>query len=706
MLDDGDVIFSRSTDYGATWQTTFQIDGKTSHVVNDDNDGVSPDNRPDDVAGGQVLPRLVVDELGNVDLIWYDTAPRSGEPSVGRVRHGQYRRWPDFLSQFPRHRSIVRRERGRVCRRRGRPKPLSRRFPGFGGGGSICLRGLDRHAPGNQDIYFRRYSINPIPDVANDRYEPNNSTVVATDLGRIVARDVPKLAIGADDEDWFRVTTAATGSLSITATGSSSGDTVRLELFDETGTTQLATGTAIRDANGRIVATSISYRSQFDRTYLVRIVPGPAVAAGTTVRYALAVRSQTADLGTHVNGVQAGKLSAGDELVYPLGIAAAGSLVATLTPGANASGTFHLEVLAAKTFEVLVSGDTGGLGPTIDLRVAKDQSVYLRVTGDAATQGDFVLAFANPDQFSTNDNSMIFFPTTSGSSEEALADLNGDGALDIVISHVGQDIISVLINNGDGTYKAPRTFAIGAFQQDGPFTLQGLPNFHRDLAIDDFNRDGIPDIVVVNTSSGDVSLLLGNGDGTFQPQRRFDATSAPFALAAGDLNNDGIPDLAVIDSTVAPAKGGVLLGRGDGTFQLLKPFVITPEETYRTNSVVIVDINGDGMTDLVVRDFSDGTVVLLGHGDGTFELPSDQIQQGSGPASRWPTWMATAGWTSSQARTTPKIFSIPWAMATARFRRNSTRPPASFRWPWRWPTSHRSPRMDRSSWECPTDVRT
>jgi hypothetical protein len=158
-----------------------------------------------------------------------------------------------------------------------------------------------------------------------------------------------------------------------------------------------------------------------------------------------------------------------------------------------------------------------------------------------------------------------------------------------------------------------------------------LANYHRDLVIADFNRDGIPDVAVVNTSAGDISVLLGRGDGTFEPQRRFNATAAPFALAVGDLNNDGIPDLAVVDSTAGPAQGGVLLGRGDGTFLPLIPFPITPGEPFRTNAIRIADLNHDGNNDLVVRDFVDGTIELLGNGDGTFRLNVNAIQTVNGP---------------------------------------------------------------------------
>src|SRR5262249_15773373 len=159
------------------------------------------------------------------------------------------------------------------------------------------------------------------------------------------------------------------------------------------------------------------------------------------------------------------------------------------------------------------------------------------------------LEFTNLDQYATPDNRTLFFPTGAGPTEAALADFNRDGKSDIVISHVGTDTVSVLLNNDDGTFQPPPDFPLAPFLPRTPSPLAGLPNFRRDLAVADFNRDGLADVAVANHDSGDVSVLLGRGDGTFEPQRRFDATAAPFALDVGDFNNDGTPDLAVVDST-------------------------------------------------------------------------------------------------------------------------------------------------------------
>jgi hypothetical protein len=155
----------------------------------------------------------------------------------------------------------------------------------------------------------------------------------------------------------------------------------------------------------------------------------------------------------------------------------------------------------------------------------------------------------------------------------------------------------------------------------------------------DFNGDGIPDLATVNTEpsgggsvSGSVSVLLSNGDGTFQPARKTPALNDPYAafgentLAVGDFDRDGNLDLATNGVRV-------LLGRGDGTFVTTVP----PVNFFGvTNSIATGDMNGDGKLDLLetaVDEFNGGTyvAVLLGHGDGTFS-PANTASWASGPS--------------------------------------------------------------------------
>ena len=121
------------------------------------------------------------------------------------------------------------------------------------------------------------------------------------------------------------------------------------------------------------------------------------------------------------------------------------------------------------------------------------------------------------------------FSTGDAPDAVAVADLNGDGNPDVVTANALSHDVSVLLGNGDGTFQAEQRFAVGGFPQS--------------IAAGDFNRDGIPDIVTPNGFSGDVSVLFGNGDGSFQPQRTFGAGDFPLAVAVADVNNDGAPDI-------------------------------------------------------------------------------------------------------------------------------------------------------------------
>ena len=150
------------------------------------------------------------------------------------------------------------------------------------------------------------------------------------------------------------------------------------------------------------------------------------------------------------------------------------------------------------------------------------------------------------------------------------------------------------------------------------------------LAVGDFNRDGIPDVAVVN-SGGNVGVLLGNGDGTFQPVKTYvSGTQGTAGIAVADLNGDGILDLAVVElGGSLGGSVGVLLGNGDGTFRTGVTYADGGGDAFSGEGIyipiIIADVNGDGKPDLIVIDetntsYGDGQVaVLLGNGDGTFK---------------------------------------------------------------------------------------
>jgi hypothetical protein len=213
--------------------------------------------------------------------------------------------------------------------------------------------------------------------------------------------------------------------------------------------------------------------------------------------------------------------------------------------------------------------------------------------------------------------SQVTYPTGALPVAIVAGDFNGDGNLDLAVTNgdctppvedappqCNPSTVSIFLGNGDGTFQPQATYSVGT-----------LP---ASIVTADFNGDGKLDLAIVNVFDSTISILLGNGDGTFQPQVTYTAPSTGDgeislpSLVLGDFNGDGNIDLAVASSNAVY----VLLGNGNGTFQsaLQSPCSLCGYAT------AVGDFNGDGKLDLVVTGGTIGTAILLGHGDGTFYL--------------------------------------------------------------------------------------
>ncbi len=252
------------------------------------------------------------------------------------------------------------------------------------------------------------------------------------------------------------------------------------------------------------------------------------------------------------------------------------------------------------------------------------------------------------------------YSSVDGQLSGAAGDFNSDGKTDLAVTN--GETLKVMLNNGDGTFQAPvdymtggeaKSLTFGDFNGDGKTDLavatylnsvgvllgngDGTFQAHTDYPTDyfpvfvtagDFNGDSKPDLAItegVGFDSGVVSVLLGNGNGTFQAHLDSPIAYYPVAVTVGDFNSDGKLDLAVTEGAFPDGVVSVLLGNGDGTFQALVDY----PTGLSASSVAAADFDGDGKLDLVVANAGDGTVsVLLGNGDGTFKA---SMNYASGP---------------------------------------------------------------------------
>jgi hypothetical protein len=191
-------------------------------------------------------------------------------------------------------------------------------------------------------------------------------------------------------------------------------------------------------------------------------------------------------------------------------------------------------------------------------------------------------------------------PTGPDAANLLATDLNGDGALDLVVGNYGNDTAGILLGNGNGTFQQQIVYGVGVHPVE-PVT-------------GDFNRDGHIDIALPNQGSSEVSVLLGNGLGAFSAAVNYPVDAGPTGMMAADLDADGKIDL--VTANLNAASISVLRGVGDGTFARAANYPVGTNP----DAVAIGDLNGDGFRDIVVSNLGSGTVgVLLGNWAHTFQ---------------------------------------------------------------------------------------
>ena len=235
---------------------------------------------------------------------------------------------------------------------------------------------------------------------------------------------------------------------------------------------------------------------------------------------------------------------------------------------------------------------------------------HRRLTGIAllfTTLGLLACGCSEKDPYVPPDVFYLFASYTVGKNPTsvATADFNQDGVTDLITTNIGDSSLSILFGNGDGTFKE---------QVQMPVAKEP-----RALTLNDFNGDGFEDIAVACSGSDQIALYYGLANGTFGVGHRYSVHKTPISIASGDVNGDHKPDLIL---ALRNDKIKILLSEGAGLF------IDGPQYEYgdTPTSIAVADLDRDGKLDLAVSNggpMSSAVSIWLGNGDGTFRQPTD-----------------------------------------------------------------------------------
>jgi hypothetical protein len=597
--------------------------------VNDDDGNNYLRQTPSSAQGQQVIsvqadPRLFVDSKGDILIAWYDSRR---DPSGTKfdiyatvsVDGGQ-----TFSPNFRLTDTTIDPTRGTFTDPAGQLNDTLGDIIGVTAAGGVGYVAWTDTRGGNRDIYFTRFALAAPPPSSLNRFDPAGTPATAADLGTISGQQsFPRLFATGGAATFYKVTPGASGSFLVTLSATTP---VTVQAFDASGKTLLAQGAPLFDAGGHLIGQQLLVQGAVANQPLLVEVSGVALGAAP-VPYSLTFLALTGDFGTAVTGQASGSLPAQGIALYALAAPVAGSVEVQVNAGPGFTGQLSLTILNNNGTHTLGTG-TAGTSVSATAPIAAGQVVLLQIKGaTAASAGLFTVEFNVRDQFQTANTTSLFFPVAGSAPVTLVAgNLNGDGVPDIATANTDlSGPISVLLNDGTGLFGAPQTYDAGTGTSD----LVGGNT--RTLVLDKFNGDTANDLALTNFNSADVSVVLNRGDGTFSADHRSDAVTFPGRAVAADFNGDGKQDLAVFPVTTAQGASpqvAILLGHGDGTFE--PPLLIQTGLASGTTRGVVGDFNGDGNTDFAVFSTNaPGFEVYLGNGDGTFAPPVSVL--GPGP---------------------------------------------------------------------------
>ncbi len=316
----------------------------------------------------------------------------------------------------------------------------------------------------------------------------------------------------------------------------------------------------------------------------------------------------------------------------------------------NGDGIIDLAVAneISTDVSILLGTGTGSFGNAINFNVGVGHNPQTVISSDFNGDGKVDLATANySNDISVllgNGNGSFGAATsfTAGTTTQSLIseDINGDGKKDLVVVNEGSNNISVLLGTGTGSFGAATNFAVGSFPYSvcsGDFNGDGkadlaVANYNSSISVllgtgivsfsttsflagtgprsiitGDFNGDTNLDLAVANETSNDISILLGNGMGSFNAATNFPLGNGnPLIVISADFNGDGKMDLATAN-TNSIGTVSVLLGTGTGSFSAATSFTV---DSY-ANSVISADFNGDTKADLATANYGGNNASVL-----------------------------------------------------------------------------------------------